>query len=62
MKSDTTHSLRFHSPGNDKQHTTNSQVGQQDVDPDIGGHGLEEGEEPSVGTVWPAVQYADPCV
>lgn len=60
MKSETT--LRLHSPGNDKEHTTHSQVGQQDVDPDVRGHGLKEGEEPSVGTVRSAVQDADPCV
>lgn len=53
MKYDT--SLRYYSPGNDKQHAANSQVGQQDVDPDIRCHWLEKGKEPSVGTVWPAV-------
>lgn len=54
--------FRYHSPGNDKQHTANTKVGQQDVDPDIWGHGLEEGEEPGVGIVWTAVKDADPCV
>lgn len=54
--------LTFHSPGNDKQYTANTQVGQQDVDPNVRGHGFEEGEKPTVGAVWSTVKDADPRV
>ena len=46
-------------PGNDKQDTANTQVGQQDVDPDVRSHGVQEGEEAVVGGVGFAVQDAD---
>jgi len=44
-------------PGYDKQHTTDTQVSQQNIHPDIGRQGVEEGEDPRVGPVWLAVQY-----
>lgn len=46
-------------PGNDKKDTANSQVGQEDVDPDVWSHGVQEGEEAVVGGVGFAVQDAD---
>lgn len=46
-------------PGNDKEDTANAEVGQEDVDPDVGRHGVQEGEEAAVGGVWFAVQDAD---
>lgn len=46
-------------PGNDKKDTANSQVGQEDVDPDVGSHGVQEGEESVVGGVGFAIQDAD---
>lgn len=47
------------SPGNDKKDAANSQVGQEDVDPDIGSHGVQEGEEAVVGGIGFAIQDAD---
>lgn len=44
-------------PGYDKQHTTDTQVSQQNIHPDIRRQGVEEGEDPRVGPVWLAVQY-----
>lgn len=44
-------------PGYDKQHTTDTQVSQQNIHPDIGREGVEEGEDPRVGPVWLAVKY-----
>lgn len=46
-------------PCNDEQDAADSQVGQQDVDPDVWRHGVEEGEEAVVGVVGLAVQDAD---
>ena len=46
-------------PGDDKEHTADAQVGQQDVDPDVRGHGVQEGEEAGVGCVGLAVEDAD---
>lgn len=46
-------------PGNDKQDAAHAQVGQEDVDPDVGRHGVEEGEEAVLGGVGLAVQDAD---
>lgn len=46
-------------PGNDKQDAAHSQVGQQDVDPDVRSHGVQEGEEAVLGDVGFAVQDAD---
>lgn len=47
------------SPGDDEEYTADSQVGQQDVDPDIRGHGVQEREEARVGAVWSTVQDTD---
>lgn len=47
------------SPGDDEEHTAHSQVGQQDVDPDIRGHGVQEREEAGVGAVGSTVQDTD---
>lgn len=44
-------------PGYDKQHTTDTQVSQQNIHPDIRREGVEEGEDPRVGPVGLAVQY-----
>lgn len=46
-------------PGNDKKDTTNTQVGQEDVDPDVRSHGVQEGEEAVFGGVGFAIQDAD---
>ena len=46
-------------PGNDKQHTANAQAGQQDIHPDVGGQGVEEGEHPWVGAIGLVVEDAD---
>lgn len=46
-------------PGNDKKHTANAQVGQQDVDPDVGSHGVQEGEEAIAGGIGFTIQDAD---
>lgn len=48
-----------HLPGNDKKDAADAQVGQQDVDPNVGRHGAQEGEEAVVGDVGLAVQDAD---
>ncbi len=47
-------------PGYDKQHTTDTQVSQQNIHPDIGRKGVEEGENPGVGAVGLAVQDTYP--
>lgn len=44
-------------PGYDKQHTTDTQVSQQNIHPDIRREWVEEGEDPGVGSVGLAVQY-----
>lgn len=46
-------------PGNDKKDTANTQVGQEDVDPYVRSHGVQEGEEAVVGGIGFAVQDAD---
>lgn len=46
-------------PGNDEQDAAHAQVGQQDVDPDVRSHGVQEGEEAVFGGVGFAVQDAD---
>lgn len=46
-------------PGNDKQDAANTQVGQEDVDPDVRSHGVQEGKEAVVGGVGFAIQDAD---
>lgn len=46
-------------PGNDEKDTTDSQVGQEDVDPDIRSHGVQEGEEAVVGDVGFTIEDAD---
>lgn len=47
------------SPCNDKQDTANTQVGQENVDPDVRGHGVQEGEEAIFSGVGFAIQDAD---
>lgn len=47
-------------PGYDKQHTTDTQVSQQNIHPDVGGERVEEGEHPWVGTVGLAIQNTYP--
>lgn len=47
------------SPGNDKQDAAHSQVGQEDVHPNVRSHGVQEGEEAIFGGVGFAVQDAD---
>lgn len=47
-------------PGYDKQHTTDTQASQQNIHPDIGREGVEEGEDPGVGAVGLAVQDTYP--
>lgn len=49
----------MHLPGNDKKDTANTQIGQEDVDPDIGSHGVQEGEEAVAGSIGFAIQDAD---
>lgn len=49
----------MHLPGNDKKDTANTQVGQEDVDPYVGSHGVQEGEEAIVGSIGFAIQNAD---
>lgn len=44
-------------PGYDKQHTTDTQVSQQNIHPDVGRERVEEGENPRVGAVGLAVEY-----
>lgn len=51
--------MAWNVPGNDKQDAAHAQVGQEDVDPDVGSHGIEEGEEAVLGGVGFAVQDAD---
>lgn len=46
-------------PGNDEKDTANTQVGQEDVDPHVGSHGVQEGEEAVVGGIGFAIQNAD---
>lgn len=46
-------------PGNDKQDAAHSQVGQEDVHPNVRSHGVQEGEEAVFGGVGFAVQDAD---
>lgn len=46
-------------PGDDEQDAAHSQVGQQDVDPDVRSHGVQEGEEAVFGGIGFAVQDAD---
>lgn len=48
-----------HLPGNDKKDTANTQVGQEDVDPNVRSHGVQEGEEAIVGGIRFAIQDAD---
>lgn len=47
-------------PGYDKQHTTDTQVSQQNIHPDIRRERVEEGEDPRIGAVWLAVQDTYP--
>lgn len=47
-------------PGYDEQHAADPQVGEEDVHPDVGRQGVEEGEHAGVGPVGLAVQDADP--
>lgn len=47
-------------PGNDKQHTTDTQASQQNIHPDIGRERVEEGEHPRVGSVGFAVENTYP--
>jgi len=47
-------------PGYDKQHTTDTQASQQNIHPDIGWEGVEEGEDPRIGAVGLAVQDTYP--
>lgn len=47
------------SPGDDEEDTADSQVGQQNVDPDIRGHGVQEREEAGVGAVGSTIQDTD---
>lgn len=46
-------------PGNDKQDTANTQVGQEDVDPDVRSHGVQEGEEAVIGGIGFPIEDAD---
>lgn len=46
-------------PGNNKKDTANAKVGQEDVDPDVGSHRVQEGEEAVVGGIGFAIQDAD---
>lgn len=46
-------------PGDDKQHTADTEARQQHVHPDVGGQRVEEGEHPRVGAVGFVVQDAD---
>lgn len=54
--------MAFCLPGNDKEHTADPQIGQQDVDPDVRGHRIKEREEASVGAVGSPVQDTDASV
>lgn len=47
-------------PGNDKQHTADTQAGQQHIHPDIRRERVEEGEDSWVGAVGFVVENADP--
>lgn len=47
-------------PGYDKQHAADPQVGKEDVHPNVGRQGVEEGEDTGVGPVGLPVQDADP--
>lgn len=47
-------------PGYDKQHTTDTQASQQNIHPDVGREGVEEGEDPGVGPVGLPVEYTYP--
>lgn len=46
-------------PCNDKKDTANTQVGQEDVDPNVRRHGVQEWEEAVVGDIGFAIQDAD---
>lgn len=46
-------------PGNDKKNTTNTQVGQEDVDPDVRSHRVQEGEEAIFSGIGFAIKDAD---
>lgn len=43
-------------PGYDKEHTTDTQVSQQNIHPDIRGERIQEGEDARVCTIGLAVQ------
>lgn len=51
--------MAWNVPGNDKQDAAYAQVGQEDVDPDVRSHGIEEREEAVLGGVGFSVQDAD---
>lgn len=51
--------MAWNVPGNDKQDAAHAQIRQEDVDPDVGSHGIEEREEAVLGGVGFAVQDAD---
>lgn len=46
-------------PGDDKEDTADTQVGEQHIHPDVRGQGVEEGEDTGVGAVGLAIEDAD---
>lgn len=46
-------------PGDDKEDTADTQVGEEHIHPDIWGQGVEEGEDTRVGAIGLAIQDAD---
>lgn len=45
-------------PGDDKEDTADTQVGEEHVHPDVWGQGVEEGEDTGVGAIGLAVEDA----
>lgn len=59
MVTDRTNSMQLMDlPGSYKKDTANTQVGQEDVDPDVRSHGVQEGEEAVVGGIGFAIHNA----
>ena len=46
-------------PGDDKEDTADTQVGEEHVPPDVWGQGVEEGEDTGVGAIGLAIQDAN---
>lgn len=42
-------------PGDDEEHTADTQVGKQHIHPDVRGQGVEEGEDTGVGAIGLAI-------